>query len=93
MLTCRYCPDMYVLITAEKDPADGELVLRVNAGGGAAEDIGALPFLLLSELPGAQNPITKGIADLLAEHPGDAEAMARLAEVLGVPMPDGGSDG
>lgn len=77
----------YVLIEAAADPEDGELVLKINAGGGAAEEIGALPYMMLMELPAEQNPITKGIADLLDDHPGDQDAMIRLAEVLGVPMP------
>lgn len=83
----------YILIVADKDPADDELVLRINAGGGAAEEIGVLPFMLISQLPADKNPITQGIADLLDDHPGDAEAMVRLTEYLGIPMPGSWGDG
>jgi hypothetical protein len=81
----------YVLIEAEADPADGELVLRVNAGGGAAEDVGALPFMMICELPADQNPITITIAEYLDGHPDHREALAGFAAALGVGMPDGAS--
>lgn len=81
----------YVLIEAGADPADGELVLKVNAGGGA-KDVGTLPMLLLMELAADQNPLTMAIREHLADHPGDREALARFADTISVPMPEAPSD-
>ncbi len=79
----------YVLIEAEEDPADGELVLRVKAGGGAAEMIGALPMMMLAELPAETNLLTRAVAELLAMDPApDQETLRRFAEHVGFPMPD-----
>lgn len=80
----------YVLIEAEKDPDDGELVLRARAGAlPDAKDIGVLPMLLITELPAESNPLTKAIAEHLADHPDHRDALASFAEALNVPMPDG----
>ncbi len=76
----------YVLIEAEAE--DGELSLSVNAGGGAQEDIGVLPYMFLSTLPAEQNPLTKGIADMRARHAEDREALSRFAEHMSIPMPE-----
>jgi hypothetical protein len=83
----------YVLIEADTDPADGELVLKIEAGGGAADMIGALPMMMLSQLPADQNPITAAIGEYLAESPEHREAIAGFAEALGVPMPPAGIGG
>jgi hypothetical protein len=81
----------YVLIEASADPDDGELVLSVKAGGGAAEQIGALPLMMLGNLPAADNPLTQAVAELLAEEPApDREALRRFADYVGFPMPDAG---
>lgn len=77
----------YVLIEADTDPADGELVLKVKGGGGAAEQIGALPFLMLTQLPVESNPLTTAIGEYLAEFPDHREVIGSFAECLGVPMP------
>jgi hypothetical protein len=81
----------YVLIEADVDPADGELVLKIEAGGGATEQIGSLPFMMIGQLPAGQNPLTMAIEEYLVEFPDDREVMARFADVLDVPMPDTGS--
>ena len=77
----------YVLIEADTDPADGELVLKVKAGGGAAEQIGALPMMMLMELPAEGNPLVMAIADVL-DQGGDRETLRKLADHIGLPMPD-----
>lgn len=78
----------YVLIEAAADP-DGELVLSVSAGGGAEERMEALPYMFVSELPAGTNPITMGIADLFDQHPDvDRDTVVKLADILGVPMPE-----
>lgn len=83
----------YVLIEADTDPADGELVLKIKAGGGpSATEIGALPMLMLTELPAESNPLTTCIREYLVEFPDHREVLAGFAECLGVPMP-GGTDG
>jgi hypothetical protein len=56
----------YVLIEADVDPADGELVLRVDAGGGAQEEIGALPLMMLGQLP--DGPLITMLRDLRSEY-------------------------
>lgn len=79
----------YVLIEAHIDPADSELVLQVQAGGGAEEQVSALPFMLVAQLPAGDNPITEGIAQLLRENPeANRETLVKLANVLNVPMPE-----
>lgn len=76
----------YVLIEADTDPADGELVLKIEAGGGAAEQIGALPMMMLMELPAEGNPLVMAIADVL-DQGGEYETLRKLAEYIGLPMP------
>jgi hypothetical protein len=83
----------YVLIEADTDPADGELVLKVKAGGGAAEMIGALPMMMLTELPAETNPLTVAIGEYLTEFPAHREALAGFAECIGAPMPAEPADG
>lgn len=78
----------YVLIEAAIDPAGGELVLKVKAGGGAAEAIGHLPFMMLTGLPAETNTITMAIGEYLVEFPDHREVLASFADVIGVPMPD-----
>ena len=77
----------YVLIEAAVDPDDGELVLKIKAGGGATEQIGALPFMMITTLAAEQNPLTMAIGEYLAEFPEHHDALASFAETLGVPMP------
>jgi hypothetical protein len=81
----------YVLIEADVDPADGELVLKVKAGGGATEMIGALPLMMVTQLPADQNPLTIAIGEYLAEFPAHREALTGFAEILDVPMPADGA--
>lgn len=82
--------DPYVLIEAVADPADGELVLKIKAGGGVTQDeIGALPFLMITTLPTEQNPITAAITEHLDDRPEHREALTAFADALGVPMPGG----
>jgi len=57
----------YVLIEADVDPADGELVLKVKTGGGAAEEPAYLPMLMLTEIPAESNPISQVLAGLFTE--------------------------
>lgn len=57
----------YVLIEADVDPADGALVLKVNAGGGAGEEPAVLPMLMLTEMPAESNPISQVLAALFTE--------------------------
>lgn len=83
----------YVLIEAAADPSDGELVLKIKAGGGAGEMVGALPFMMIAELPADQNPLTMAIAEYVGVFPEHREALAGFAEALNVPMPDGGEGG
>jgi hypothetical protein len=83
----------YVLIEAEADPADGELVLKIKAGGGAAEMVGALPMMMLTELPAEKNPLTMAIGEYLERAPEHRDALAGFAESLGVPMPETPTDG
>lgn len=80
----------YVLIEAEADPDDGELVLSVNAGAGAGEQISAMPLMLVAQMPAEDNLLTEAVGYVLAEHPGDREALARLAAEVGFPMPGAG---
>lgn len=79
----------YILIEADVDPDDGELILKIKAGGGANEQVGALPFMMITELPAGRNPLTMAIGEYLAEFPEHGAALASFAETLGVPMPDG----
>ncbi len=76
----------YVLIEAEADPDDGELLLRVKCGGGAAEMPGSLPFMMITELPAETNPMTMAIEEYLAQFPDHREALAGFAETLGIPL-------
>jgi hypothetical protein len=78
----------YVLIEADVNPADGELVLKIKVGGGASEQVGALPFMMITTLAADQNPLTMAIGEYLAEFPEHRDALANFAETLGVPMPD-----
>lgn len=77
----------YVLIEADTDPDDGELVLNVRSGGGAAEQIGALPMLMVTSLAAADNPLVEAATMALANHPEDREALARFAKIVGFDMP------
>lgn len=77
----------YVLIEADTDPDDGELVLAVKVGGGAQEQPGALPMLMLTTLAADQNPLMEAVSLALADHPEDRAALARFAEVVGFEMP------
>lgn len=84
----------YTLIEADTDPADGELVLRILAGGGpTTKDVGLLPFLMVAQLPADQNPITEAIRDCLAKRPDDRGALSRFAEYIDVPMPEAADGG
>lgn len=79
----------YVLIEADLDPDDGELVLKVKAGGGPSDaEIGYLPMMMLTQLPAEQNPLTMAIGEYLAEFPDHRDALEGFAEVLGLPMPE-----
>jgi hypothetical protein len=79
----------YVLIEADLDPADSELILKVRVGGGAQQQPGYLPFMFVSELPPESNPVTEGIQILLDQHPeSDRTTLHRLTDILCVPMPE-----
>lgn len=79
----------YVLIEADKDSDDGELVLKVKAGRlPNSQSIGYIPFLMITELPAESNPLTIGIREHLADHPEHREALTAFADSLGVPMPE-----
>lgn len=75
----------YVLIEAALD-AEGELALDVSVGGGATEDRGALPFMMLANLPADENPITDVLRALQAEPEISPTTIARVAKELGVPL-------
>lgn len=78
----------YVLIEADIDPDDGELVLKVKAGGGPSDsEIGYLPMMMLTQLAAERNPLTMAISEYLAEFPEHVDALRGFAEALDVPMP------
>lgn len=85
----------FVLIEAKDDPDDeNELALDVSAGGGAAEMIGALPLMMLSNLPAESNLLTEAVGEVLAQYDGHPESVVRdvlkaYADHVGFPMPDG----
>lgn len=79
----------YVLIEADTDPADGELVLSVAAGGGAADQLAALPFMMLTQMAASENLLTQAAAELLTQDPApDRETLRRFADYVGFPMPE-----
>lgn len=85
---------MWPFVLIEVAPASdgsGEPALLVKAGGGAEEQIGYLPFLMLTEM--ADSPLAQGIAEVREEYreAGDEvalRAVARVAEHLGVQLPE-----
>lgn len=78
----------YVLIEADTDPEDDELIIKVNAGGGVEpERIGHLPLLMLTQLPAEQNPLTEAVEHVLAGRPESRDILANFAEYVGFPMP------
>lgn len=84
----------YVLIEAKPDPDDeNELALDVSAGGGAAGMIGALPLMMLSNLPAESNLLTQAVAEVLSDYTGHPQSVVRdvlgaLADHIGFPMPE-----
>lgn len=76
----------YCLIEADIDPADGELVLKIKMGGGAAEEPGTLPLMMITELP--DSPLHSTLRDLRAslEFPEQRAVIDRISEALGVTL-------